>query len=144
MTNEEYAEQVKEAIIEDHVQHLVNILTYIDDDIDEEGIYTEDDVLDYCEVSDWNRKKYKIHLYNKDITDEEIRLPNFNKPTNGIIESCLYKHILVDKKEINRAEIAKHIDLREFKEEIEFVFANTGYSVISIKKDVIFFVGQQP
>ena len=33
---------------------------------------------------------------------------------------------------------------REFKEEIEFVFANTGYSVISIKKDVIFFVGQQP
>ena len=76
------------------------------------------------------------------LTDDEIRKPTFNKPTNGIIESCLYKPLIMEKQPINRKEIAQYIDLREFADEIRFSFANTGYNIISIQKDCILFVGQ--
>lgn len=145
MTSREYAEDIKQCFITEHIDHLIDILTYLDNvEPNEFGIYDYDegDEEDYCEVIDDVRRKFKIHLYNTDITDEEIRRPTFNKPVNGIIESILYKPIIMDKEDISRKEIAQYIDLREFADEIRFSFANTGYNIISIKKDCILFVGK--
>ena len=145
MNSQEYAEDLKTYFIEEHIDHLISILTYLDTrEPNEFGIYDfdEGDEEDYCEVVDDVRRKFKIHLYNKDITDEEIRKPSFNKPTNGIIESCLYKPLIMDKLPISRSEIAQYIDLRDFEDEIRFSFANSGYNIVSIKKDCIMFVGQ--
>lgn len=145
MTSQEYAEDIKSYFVSEHIDHLIEILTYLDSvEPNEFGIYDyeEGDEEDYCEVVDDVRRKFKIHLYNKDITDDEIRKPTFNKPTNGIIESCLYKPLIMEKQPINRKEIALYIDLREFADEIRFSFANTGYNIISIQKDCILFVGQ--
>lgn len=117
-TNEEYAEEVKNLII-DHVEYLLELL------INKEDLYEEDEYEDYAtRVSDFP-PTYCVELYNN--TD------------NGIIESQLYSYIYKENLPIDKKVIAELINLKDYTNDILDLFVDTNYKMISIEKDKLTF-----
>lgn len=120
-TNEEYAEEVKNCMIDAHIQYALELL------INKEGLYENDEYEEFCTLISEYPPTYSIALY-----DDE-------NPDVSIVSSCLYTYIFKENLPIDKRSIAELINLKDYTNEILDILSDTEYKLTYINKNKLEF-----